>query len=559
MSRSSGRGERARKGARRVLAVTTAGALGATGLALTAGVSAAADGAAAADTSKIAWSACADTILVTSGAQCGFVEVPMNWSKPSGTKISIAVSRVKAKVPAAQRQGVMLMNPGGPGGSGLVWPAILQGAVPKKVGLKYDWIGFDPRGVGASQPALSCDPAYFDNPRPSYVPTNPKKVTGNEAAWVKRSKGYAAACAEQNGPMLDHVKTVDTVRDIDAIRAALGEKQINWYGYSYGTFLGQVYSTKYPERTRRMVLDGNVAPTYPGYGDGGRGQMIGFEKVVQKFFAWAASHDKVYNLGTSAAAVEKAFYAEQSKLATKPTSGIGAAEWNDAFLLAGYAESRWPAVAGAWADWNDGQPGQISRLYQAAASPGDDNSYAAFNATLCTDGPFPREYAKVRKDAYSIAKEAPFLTWGGFWYSMPCTFWPAKAAKPVTVDGSKVSSVLLINATLDGATPYAGALAVRKEFPAASLIAEVGATTHGGSLQGNKCVDDAIATYLDTGAVPPRVAGKGPDLKCDRLPQPVPNPLNRNAPADPASSSDVLAPADVVAALLDNLRSTSRS
>ncbi len=209
-------------------------------------------------------------------------------------------------------------------------------------------------------------------------------------------------------------------------------------------------------------------------------------------------------------------------------SSIGAAEWNDAFLLAGYAESRWPAVAGAWADWNDGQLDPISRLYQATGSPGDDNSYAAFNATLCTDGPFPREYAKVRKDAYSIAKEAPFLTWGGFWYSMPCTFWPAKAGKPVKVDGSKVKSVLLVNATLDGATPYAGALAVRKEFPAASLIAEVGATTHGGSLQGNKCVDEAIATYLDTGAVPRRVAGKGPDLKCDRLPQPEPSPLDRS-------------------------------
>ncbi len=175
MSRSSERGERVRKGARQVVAITAAGALGVTGLALTAGVSSAADAAAAADTSKIAWSACSDTILVSAGAQCGFVEVPMNWSKPSGAKISIAVSRLKAKVPAAQRQGVMLMNPGGPGGSGLVWPAILQGAVPKKVGLKYDWIGFDPRGVGSSQPALSCDPDYFDNPRPAYTPTNRRR------------------------------------------------------------------------------------------------------------------------------------------------------------------------------------------------------------------------------------------------------------------------------------------------------------------------------------------------------------------------------------------------
>jgi pimeloyl-ACP methyl ester carboxylesterase len=546
MSRSNSR-------ARRALSVASAAALGVAGL--SAATVAGGGSAAAADSSSIAWGACTDASLVTAGAQCGFVSVPLDWSKPSGKKIQVAVSRVRATVPAAQRQGVILINPGGPGGSGLPFPAYLQSSVPKKVGLKYDWVGFDPRGVGSSKPALSCDPNYMDAPRPAYTPSNPTRIVGNEAAWLARSKGYAAACEQKNGALLSHVKTVDTVRDMDAIRAALGEKQLNYYGFSYGTFLGQVYSTMFPDRIRRMVLDGNVPPTYPGYGDGGRGQMVGFEKVIQKFFGWVGAHDAVYHLGGSADVVEKAFYARQSALEKEPVAGIGASEWNDAFLLAGYAESRWPAVAAAWSDWEGGNVNSVTRLYDATATPGDDNGYAAFNATLCTDGPFPRQYAKVRADAFSIAKEAPFLTWGGFWFSMPCTFWPVAPGRPAKVDGSKARSVLLINATLDGATPFAGALAVRKEFPSASLVAEEGATTHAGSLRGNTCVDDAIATYLDTGAQPVRRSGNRADLTCTALPQPEPSTLDRSQPASAAAG--FLAPTDLISALLDNLRSTT--
>lgn len=546
MSRRTGKST-----ARRALSVATAAAMGVTGISV---ATLAGGGTALADSSSVAWGACTDANLVTAGAQCGFVSVPMDWSKPGGKKIQVAVSRVRATVPAAQRQGVMLINPGGPGGSGLVFPAILATAVPKNVGAKYDWVGFDPRGVGSSKPALTCDKDYFNAPRPAYTPADPAKIVGNEAQWVARSKGYAAAC-KKNGAMLSNVKTVDTVRDMDAIRAALGEKQLNYYGFSYGTFLGQVYSTMFPDRIRRMVLDGNVPPTYPGYGDGGRGQMVGFEGVIQKFFGWVAAHDSVYNLGSSAKEVEKAFYTRQSALDKEPVSGIGGSEWNDAFLLAGYAESRWPAVAAAWAEWEGGNVNPINRLYEATATPGDDNGYAAFNATLCTDGPFPRDYSKVRKDAFSIAKDAPFLTWGGFWFSMPCTYWPVKPGKPAQVDGSKTKSVLLINATLDGATPFAGALAVRKEFPAASLIAEEGATTHAGSLRGNKCVDNAVAAYLDTGAEPARLSGSKADLMCDPLPQPEPSTLDRSQPA--SISDGFLAPSDLVSALLDSLRSST--
>ncbi|HKN55719.1 MAG TPA: alpha/beta fold hydrolase, partial [Amycolatopsis sp.] len=200
----------------------------------------------------IAWGPCTSDRLKQAGAECGSLQVPLDYAKPGGEKISLAVSRVKHK--AAQYQGIMLVNPGGPGGSGLGL-STLGKYVPNHVGEAYDWIGFDPRGVGSSKPAISCDGNYFSYNRPAYVP----KTLQLEKTWLDRSKGYADAC-KKNGPILDHLKTTDVAQDMESLGKALGEKQINYYGFSYGTYLGQVYSTLYPKNVRRMVLVANVDP-----------------------------------------------------------------------------------------------------------------------------------------------------------------------------------------------------------------------------------------------------------------------------------------------------------
>jgi pimeloyl-ACP methyl ester carboxylesterase len=323
---------------------------------------------------------------------------------------------------------------------------------------------------------------------------------------------------------------------MDAIRIALGEQKLNYYGFSYGTFLGQAYATLHPANVGRMVLDGNVPPNYPGYGDGGRAQMTAFQHVIQKFFDWIAAHDAVYHLGTSAAAVNAAYNAVETQLTTTPVGTIGPAEWDDVFLVAGYAESRWPGLAAAMADWTTGNHESINALYKQTDTPGDDNSFAAFNSTFSTDGPIPTDYRKVRADGFAIARVAPVPSWGGFWFSAPCTWWPVKPAAALKIDGRPLSAlgtrILLINATEDGATPFTGALAVRKEFPTSSLVAEVGATTHAGSLQGNPCVDNHIADYLQDGALPARLHGDRADATCARKPLPEPSVFNRAMPAD---------------------------
>jgi len=201
----------------------------------------------------IAWGECESERLQEAGGECAMLDVPLDYADPQGEKIQIAVSRISHTSPEDEYQGGMLINPGGPGGSGLNL-AVLGGSVPEEAGKTYDWIGFDPRGVASSSPALSCDPNYNAYDRPEYEPSTPEP----EKTWLDRSAGYSKACEEKNGKILDHVRTTDAVADMDSIRQALGAEQINFYGFSYGTYLAQVYGTLHSERMRRVVMDGVV-------------------------------------------------------------------------------------------------------------------------------------------------------------------------------------------------------------------------------------------------------------------------------------------------------------
>jgi len=468
----------------------------------------------------VAWSACADVTLRARKAECGYLAVPLNHARPNGAKIQLAVSRVKHTVPDANYQGIMLVNPGGPGGKGLVL-SVLGSLVPKQAGAAYDWIGFDPRGVGASKPALSCDVKYASYNRPAYVPTTARI----EKAWLKRAEGYAKACGRTGGKLLQNLKTLDTVRDMDLIRVALGAPQINFYGFSYGTYLGQVYATRYPERVRRMVLDGNVNPARVWY-DANLDQDLAFDRNIKIYFGWLARNHRTYGLGRTARAVQQRYYAEQRKLAGKPAGGvIGSAELTDIFLQAGYYTFGWADVGNAFSAWvrrQDAAP--LKKLYDISnpKGPGADNNYAIYLGVQCTDVQWPKSWTKWTSDNWQTHRTAPFETWANAWYNAPCRSWPARSGTPVTVSGETVPAVLLISESLDAATPFTGSLEVRKRFPRSVLIEGVGGTTHAGSLYGNLCVDNPIADYLATGKLPKRQPGERSDKRCQPIaPPPV--------------------------------------
>jgi pimeloyl-ACP methyl ester carboxylesterase len=521
------------------LAAPTAQAVPQTAIAQTAVAKAAAAKAAAATQVSyapppITWGACADAGLKAAKAQCGRLVVPLDYAKPKGTKIRLAVSRVAHTSTAVKYQGIMLVNPGGPGGSGLTL-STLGSAVPNDAGDAYDWIGFDPRGVGSSIPSLTCNGDYFAYDRPTYVPTT-KKL---ETTWLAKAKGYSAACKKAAGAeLLNHVKTTDTVYDMDSLRKALGRSQINYYGFSYGSYLGQVYSTLFPARVRRMVLDGVVDPSRVWYA-ANLDQDVAFNRNIKIYFGWIAKYDSVYHLGKTEAAVEKLFYSTQTKLDKKPAGGkIGGDEWTDIFLQAGYYVFGWEDVANAFAGYiHDGDWQTLKSMYDDTQPQGKDadNGYAMYLATQCTDVQWPKSWAKWKADNNAINKKAPFETWSNAWYNAPCLTWPGKAGKPVSINGAKSPAILLISETLDAATPYSGALKVRGLYPKSVLIEGVGGTTHAGSLFGISCTDDTIATYLTSGALPARVAGNKSDKQCP--PNPQPDPTEAAAGSQQAASA----------------------
>jgi pimeloyl-ACP methyl ester carboxylesterase len=464
----------------------------------------------------IAWGTCTDAQLKAAKAQCAIVTVPLDWSAPrNGKTVRLAISRVPhSSTPYA---GVMLANPGGPGASGLDL-ATTGGRVPGRVGARYDWIGFDPRGVGASRPRISCQADYANGPRPAYTPATDSSVQ----AWLKRSAGYAAACGTKNGELLDHVTTRDTANDMEYLRIALGVTTISFYGYSYGTYLGQVYATLYPTRVARMVLDSTVDPTRVWYG-ANLDQDLAFQTAVDTWFSWLAKHDSSYHLGSTRTAVQASYDRLASRLAAQPADGVlGSAELADTLLYAGYAQSLWPDLGAAFSRAGQGSTATLEQYWRGLNETTDDNGYAAYLAVECTDAVWPGEWTTWAADSRRVNGKAPFETWGNTWFNAPCRTWPAKAGTPVDVTGAKVGAILMIDETLDAATPYSGSLVVRNLFPKARLLAEPGGTTHADSLNGNACVDDAVAAYLNDGSLPARKAGDGPDATCAPLPVPTP-------------------------------------
>jgi pimeloyl-ACP methyl ester carboxylesterase len=496
------------------------------------------------------WGPCSDPGLIADHAQCGFVSVPLDYTDPGGTHIQLAVSRILHTSTASHYQGSLLTNPGGPGGSGLALNPDLISALDtegyKAAAADYDWIGFDPRGVGSSLPAISCNPDYLGPDRPNYMPTTSHLLE----VWLARSQSYAQDCGNHSAlqsALLRNMTTRDVAMDMDSIRSALGQKQITYYGFSYGTDLGQVYSTLYPTHVRRLIMDSNIDPLNDGYQDFNLDQDGPFNRNVNIWFGWLAKYNRVYHLGSTEASVQAKFYAAEKRLVRHPAGGkVGPDEWADIFVETGYYEQTWVQFGQILSDWitkhNAAAANELVAAYESIDTPGDDNELAVYSAVVCTDSHWPLDWNTWEHDVSAIYQKAPFEAWSNAWFNGACLFWPTPSSDRVHVNGSGVASALLIDETLDAATPFAGSLAVRKLFPKSVLVAEPGGTSHADSLFGDKCVDGTIAAYLESGALPPRRAGAKWDKTCAPLPQPVPSATGSEAEV-PAPNAPSLLPA----------------
>ena len=484
---------------------TSAAAPGASssgGAASAPGAAAAGSAAIVPQASALHWRSCGGQLA---GLQCASLQVPLNYADPGGRKITLALSMVPATAPPAQQQGVMLVNPGGPGEPGRTLAGDVAGGISPQVAATYDIVGFDPRGVGGSSPALSCDPNFFKGVRPDYIPAN----AAAEQGLINRAKSYAAACEQRFGWFLPYETTANTARDMDQIRRAFGVKQVTYYGVSYGTYLGQVFGTLFPGNVRRMVLDSTVDPTGAWYADN-IAQDYAFQGRIEAFFAWVAKYDSVYHLGGTASQVQASYYDIRAKLKKTPIDGpdgplIGADELDDTILLGGYLNSVWPSFAEALSRYRtDGSgDGLVTQFEQWGTQ--SENTFAVYNAVECADVNWPRSWAKWQSDTLHVYQTAPFEAWDNAWFNASCAFWPVQGpAKPFQVNGAELPPVLMLQGTLDAATPYAGAQDAHKLLPTARMVVVQGDGNHGQSLETppDACVQGYLNSYLAAGAVP---------------------------------------------------------
>ncbi|GAA1761218.1 alpha/beta hydrolase [Streptomonospora arabica] len=493
-------------------------ALATAALALVPGTAAAAN----APQQRLEWGACSG-LEAPEGTPmvCARLTVPLDRGAPAAQRgtAELALSRVPAR---EQRTGTLVVNPGGPGSPGRIWAARTAASLPDDLRDRYDVVGFDPRGTGASTPAVSCDPEFFQAPRPDTVP----RTAADSATLTDRAADYAAACSRSTGgDLLEHMSTADSADDIDAIRAALGAERVDYLGYSYGTLLGAVFATRHPDRVRRLVLDSVVHPGRPWYRANLR-QSRSLDAAAQNFFAWTARHDDAYGLGDTAGETAAAYYGTRADLAEAPAEGaVGPTELENTYLTAAYSAATWPELARALSDHTrDGDTAGLTEVHRAYGDSAEsDASYGAYLATQCTDARWPRDTRTWLDDGEKAHAEAPFQGWNNIWYNMPCAFWSAPGGTWPDVDGSGVSGALLVQAEDDGPTPVEGAFAMRERFPGGRLVLESGGVSHGVSLGGNPCVDGAVADYLRDGTLPP--AGGRPDaadLVCPPSPEPAP-------------------------------------
>ncbi|AZP21011.1 alpha/beta hydrolase [Streptomyces aquilus] len=480
----------------------------------------AATAAARAEAAGITFGRCPDAEDLPAAMQCGTVTVPLDYAHPGGKQIKLTVSRVRAthkdphnskrKVP---RQGSLVYNPGGPGGSGMYFP--LMGYLPewKRLAAAYDLVGYAPRGVGRSAP-LSCeDPKHFLK-APSPAPTHPSESYKRER--IAEAKAYARGCARRAGSALRHYTSLNNARDLDVLRAALGEERLTFMGASYGTYFGALYATLFPSHVRRMVFDAAVNPDPEEvWYRNNLAQSAAFEDRWADFREWAARHDKAYGLGDTAEKVQRSYDKAAAQLAADPAGGkVGPGQLQGAFLTAGYYDDFWPHRAQALSAYLKGDPKPL--IEQAGPHPEAakeaENSSAVYTAVECNDASWPTDWEVWDRDNTRLARVAPFETWDNVWMNLPCAYWQAPRQEPLDVrtGPGELPSTLILAAERDAAAPYEGALELHRRLSGSVLVTERDAGTHGIAGGPNRCVNGYLDAYLLEGRLPVRRAACAP-------------------------------------------------
>ncbi len=440
--------------------------------------------------------------------QCATAKAPLDWTHPSEGEIDLALIR---SVATGTRLGSLLVNPGGPGGSGVDFVRdSLSYAVDAKLRSSYDIVGFDPRGVGHSS-AVKCytDPAQMTHYLYDILPG-----TAGSDPWIAEQESanadFAKACAAATGALLGHVDTVSAARDLDLLRAVLGDTKLNYLGYSYGTLLGATYAGLYPKNTGRLVLDGVVDPAASNF-DITLAQAKGFESNLRDYVADCLKSSGCPFSGSVDNAMTTIERVLQT-LAVTPITGsdgrqLGANAMFTAIIFPLYNKSSWQALTQMFGDVKKGDADyalQLADQYYGRNADGtyQDNSTEAFIAIDCLDYPTDDSVATMRQQAAQLAKEAPVLGPEMAWGGTSCYQWPYPSTRtPAPIAAAGSAPILVVGTTNDPATPYAWAKNLVGELQNGHLVTYHG-DGHTAYNKSNSCVNNAVDDYLVNGTVP---------------------------------------------------------
>lgn len=450
----------------------------------------------------VAWEPCGDY-------ECATVAAPLDWDDPTGETIQLAISRSVAQGSADARIGSLLVNPGGPGSSGIDFlDYAVTGVLGQDVLDAYDVVAFDPRGVGQSS-AVSCgSDAYLDE---VFLTDVEIESQADVDAERQRAREFGESCLQNTGPLLGEIDTVSAARDLELLRQVLGDEQLSYLGFSYGTFLGATYADLFPESVGRMVLDGALDPSITG-DELVLGQAVGFEEALTAYVTdCQAGRDCPLTGSVEQGKQQIARVVEGA--GRKPLDAGGGQVVNESMAFTGivvtlYDDASWPYLTMALSEAIRENSGatlyQLANFYYDRTSEGqwETNSMEAFAAINCLDYPAAeRSYDELAALAEEISEVAP--TFGrDFAFDISCEVWPFEStAERGEIRAEGAAPIVVIGTTGDPATPYEWSVALADQLESGVLVTWEGEghTAYG---RAGDCVVDAVDAYLVEGTVP---------------------------------------------------------
>ena len=447
----------------------------------------------------VEWSDCG------SGFECADIEVPFDWDDPAADTVTLGAKRYLS---SGERKGTVLINPGGPGGSGVEFVQYVPFIFGKPLLEEFDVLGFDPRGVGESSPVTCLSDAERDV-------SDAKTYTSDDAGLAEMqadAKAFGEKCLENTGPVLGEVDTQSSARDMDVIRHVVGDAQLNYLGFSYGTQLGATYAGLYPENVGRMVLDGAIDLRLTDH-EMSLQQAVGFENALTAFVEDCLAGSDCPLTGTTDEALAQVTGLLDQILANPMPTGDPARPLTQTLAFYGiaqplYSELLWPQLTAALdAAISDGDGSGLLASADSYNSRNSDGTYAdnqgeAFRAINCLDSRSDADMATLDAEADEIVAAAPtvgeFFTYGG----LGCADWPfPQAEKTGDLAASGAAPILVIGTTNDPATPYVWAQGLAEQLESGVLVTYEGEghTAYG---QSNSCVLDTVDAYFTDGTVP---------------------------------------------------------